>query len=164
MIGIMAAHALGEGCAVGVSFCGERGWAQVCLLLLEVVASALALVPASGLVIVGIVRWARSAHDHLWLDQHVPTHPPTPRPGPAPQGLLTTLAIGVHNIPEGLAKATVLVGQGVAPRRALAWSVATCLPQPLVAVPSFVFVDAFTVSWRGGPRKGRFGVECLGLA
>lgn len=29
MVGIMAAHALGEGCAVGVSFCGERGWAQV---------------------------------------------------------------------------------------------------------------------------------------
>lgn len=64
---------------------------------------------------------------------------------PAPQGVLTTLAIGVHNIPEGLAKATVLVGQGVSPRRALAWSVATCLPQPLVAIPSFMFVDAFTV-------------------
>lgn len=29
MVGIMAAHALGEGCAVGVSFCGDRGWAQV---------------------------------------------------------------------------------------------------------------------------------------
>ncbi|KAI3430545.1 hypothetical protein D9Q98_005138 [Chlorella vulgaris] len=86
MVGIMAAHALGEGCAVGVSFCGERGWAQ---------------------------------------------------------GVLTTLAIGVHNIPEGLAKATVLVGQGVSPRRALGWSVLTCLPQPLVAIPSFVFVDAF---------------------
>ncbi|KAL4422845.1 hypothetical protein ABPG75_009042 [Micractinium tetrahymenae] len=88
MVGIMAAHALGEGCAVGVSFCGERGWAQ---------------------------------------------------------GVLTTLAIGVHNIPEGLAKATVLVGQGVSPRRALAWSVATCLPQPLVAIPSFMFVDAFAM-------------------
>lgn len=64
--------------------------------------------------------------------------------------MLTTLAIGVHNIPEGLAKATVLVGQGVSARRALAWSVATCLPQPLVAIPSFMFVDAFTVGRRGG--------------
>ena len=63
------------------------------------------------------------------------------------QGVLTTLAIGVHNIPEGLAKATVLVGQGVPARRALLWSVVTCLPQPLVAVPSFVFVDAFRVGW-----------------
>ncbi|PRW32991.1 zinc transporter [Chlorella sorokiniana] len=88
MIGIMAAHALGEGCAVGVSFCGDRGWAQ---------------------------------------------------------GLITTLAIGVHNVPEGLAKATVLVGQGVSPRRALLWSIATCLPQPLVAIPSFMFVEAFTM-------------------
>ena len=29
-VGIMAAHALGEGSGVGVSFCGTRGWAQVC--------------------------------------------------------------------------------------------------------------------------------------
>ncbi len=70
------------------------------------------------------------------------------------QGVLTTLAIGVHNIPEGLAKATVLVGQGVPPRRALAWSVATCLPQPLVAIPSFMFVDAFTVRRRAAGRRG----------
>ncbi len=37
------------------------------------------------------------------------------------------------------------VGQGVSPRRALLWSIATCLPQPLVAIPSFMFVEAFTV-------------------
>ena len=29
MIGIMAAHAFGEGAGVGVSFCGGRGWTQV---------------------------------------------------------------------------------------------------------------------------------------
>ena len=28
VVGIMAAHALGEGSGVGVSFCGTRGWAQ----------------------------------------------------------------------------------------------------------------------------------------
>ena len=66
--------------------------------------------------------------------------------------MLTTLAIGVHNIPEGLAKATVLVGQGVSARQALLWSVLTCLPQPLVAVPSFLFVEAFTVGGRAGWR------------
>lgn len=53
MVGIMTAHAFGEGCGVGVSFAGNRGWVQGCLV---------------------------------------------------------TLAIGVHNIPEGLATATVLVG------------------------------------------------------
>ena len=31
VVGIMAAHALGEGSGVGVSFCGQRGWSQVCL-------------------------------------------------------------------------------------------------------------------------------------
>ena len=127
----MAAHALGEGCAVGVSFCGDRGWAQArrrgppLLLLLtlggaEVAGAAAAAVATS------------------------PTLCARPRP-PPPQGLLTTLAIGVHNVPEGLAKATVLVGQGVSARRALVWSIVTCLPQPLVAVPSFIFVEAFTV-------------------
>jgi zinc transporter ZupT len=87
MVAIMAAHALGEGCGVGVSFCGDRGWTQ---------------------------------------------------------GVLTTLAIGVHNIPEGLAKATVLVGQGMSAWDAMLWSVVTCLPQPLLAVPSFMFVDMFS--------------------
>ena len=86
IVGIMAAHAIGEGCGVGVSFVGERGFDQ---------------------------------------------------------GLLTTLAIGIHNIPEGMAKATVLVSQGASPMEALIWSVATCLPQPLMAIPSFVFVNMF---------------------
>ena len=29
VLGIMTAHALGEGSGVGVSFCGTRGWSQV---------------------------------------------------------------------------------------------------------------------------------------
>ena len=32
-----------------------------------------------------------------------------------------TLAIGLHNIPEGLAVATVLVARGVSPKSALIW-------------------------------------------
>jgi hypothetical protein len=59
--------------------------------------------------------------------------------------VLTTLAIGVHNVPEGLAKATVLVSQGASAYEALFWSIVTCLPQPLVAVPSFMFVETFTM-------------------
>ncbi|KAK2078057.1 hypothetical protein QBZ16_003925 [Prototheca wickerhamii] len=86
MVGIMAAHALGEGCGVGVSFSGPRGWTS---------------------------------------------------------GLLTTLAIGVHNIPEGLATATVLASQGLRPGAVLFWSIASCMPQPLVALPSYLFVNTF---------------------
>ena len=36
-----------------------------------------------------------------------------------PQGVLVTLAIGLHNIPEGLAVATVLVARGVSPKQAI---------------------------------------------
>ena len=56
-----------------------------------------------------------------------------------------TLAIGLHNIPEGLAVSTVLVARGISPRSALLWTLFTALPQPLVAVPSFLFVDTFKV-------------------
>lgn len=55
-----------------------------------------------------------------------------------------TLAIGLHNVPEGLAVATVLVSRGVPARKAAWWALATALPQPLLAVPSFMFVDTFT--------------------
>lgn len=40
------------------------------------------------------------------------------------QGVLVTLAIGLHNIPEGLAVATVLVARGVVPRQAMIWCAA----------------------------------------
>ncbi|GMH23123.1 hypothetical protein Nepgr_024966 [Nepenthes gracilis] len=59
------------------------------------------------------------------------------------QGLLVTLAIAVHNIPEGLAVSMVLASRGVSPQNAMLWSIITSLPQPIVAVPSFVCADAF---------------------
>ncbi|CAH9122913.1 unnamed protein product [Cuscuta epithymum] len=59
------------------------------------------------------------------------------------QGLLVTLAIAVHNIPEGLAVSMVLASKGVPPHKAMLWSIITSLPQPIVAVPSFVCADAF---------------------
>jgi len=58
-------------------------------------------------------------------------------------GLFITLAIAVHNIPEGLAISLVLVPRGVAWTRAAFWSVFSSLPQPLMAVPAFVFVQTF---------------------
>lgn len=59
------------------------------------------------------------------------------------QGLLVTVAIGLHNVPEGLAVATVLVAKGISPAHAFWWTLATSMPQPLLALPSFMFVDAF---------------------
>ena len=58
-------------------------------------------------------------------------------------GLFITLAIAVHNIPEGLAISLVLVPRGVRWTRAALWSVFSSLPQPLMAVPAFLFVETF---------------------
>lgn len=58
-------------------------------------------------------------------------------------GILIAVAIAVHNIPEGLAISLVLVPRGTSVRTAAGWSVFSSLPQPLLAVPAFVFVDAF---------------------
>jgi len=59
-------------------------------------------------------------------------------------GVLIAVAIAVHNIPEGLAISLVLVPRGTSVRTAAAWSVFSSLPQPLMAVPAFLFVEAFT--------------------
>ena len=60
------------------------------------------------------------------------------------QGCLVTFAIGVHNVPEGLAVSTVLASKGVKPMQCLFWSIMSSLPQTVTAVPSFLFVETFT--------------------
>lgn len=58
-------------------------------------------------------------------------------------GLLVTLAIAVHNIPEGLAISLALVPHGTSVRAAAGWSIFSSLPQPLLAIPAFLFVEQF---------------------
>jgi len=58
-------------------------------------------------------------------------------------GILIAVAIAVHNIPEGLAISLVLVPRGTSVHGAAGWSIFSSLPQPLLAVPAFLFVDAF---------------------
>ncbi len=54
-----------------------------------------------------------------------------------------TAAIAVHNIPEGLAISLVLVPRGTPVAQAAAWSIFTSLPQPIMAVPSYLIVESF---------------------
>lgn len=58
-------------------------------------------------------------------------------------GLLIAAAIAIQNVPEGLAISLVLVPRGARVRTAAAWSVFSSLPQPLVALPAFLFVEEF---------------------
>lgn len=58
-------------------------------------------------------------------------------------GVFITAAIAVHNIPEGLAIALVLIPRGVSILRTAWWSVFSSLPQVFLALPAFVAVEQF---------------------
>jgi len=58
-------------------------------------------------------------------------------------GLMMTIAIAIHNIPEGLAISAGLVAKGVSWWKAALWSIFTSLPQPLFAVPAYLFITYF---------------------
>ena len=55
-----------------------------------------------------------------------------------------TIAIAVHNVPEGLAISAVLRPRGASLLACVGWSIFSSLPQPITAVPSFMFVKLFT--------------------
>ncbi|MGE0160899.1 MAG: ZIP family metal transporter [Gemmatimonadales bacterium] len=63
--------------------------------------------------------------------------------GGATLATVITIAIALHNVPEGLAISAVLRPRGVSVARCAGWSVFSSLPQPLMAVPAFLFVEAF---------------------
>ncbi len=59
--------------------------------------------------------------------------------------LVITVAIAVHNIPEGLAISASLRARGATIAACAGWSVFSSLPQPLMAVPAFLFVEVASV-------------------
>ena len=59
-------------------------------------------------------------------------------------GVFMTIAIAIHNIPEGLSISIPLKNLGVSKWRMVGWSVFSSLPQPIGAVLAFVFVQYAT--------------------
>jgi zinc transporter ZupT len=55
-----------------------------------------------------------------------------------------TIAIAVHNIPEGLAISAVMRPRGASLAACIGWSIFSSLPQPITAVPAFMFVEQFS--------------------
>lgn len=75
-----------------------------------------------------------------------------------------TVAIAVHNIPEGVAITAVLRPRGISVPKCAGWSIVSSLPQPLMAVPAFLFVEAFrpALPWGIGFAAGAMIFMVLG--
>jgi ZIP family zinc transporter len=62
-------------------------------------------------------------------------------------GAFISASLAMHNIPEGLAVALVLMPRGVSKFGTVLWSIFTSMPQPLIAVPVFMFASHF-IFWQ----------------
>lgn len=58
-------------------------------------------------------------------------------------GVFISASLAVHNIPEGLAIAIVLFPKKLSRWTIALWCIMTSLPQPIMAVPSYIFVEHF---------------------
>jgi len=60
-------------------------------------------------------------------------------------GLLVVVSLAIHNIPEGIAVSLLLMNQGMGVWMASLFAIVANIPQPLMAIPAFLFLDAFSV-------------------
>ena len=67
-------------------------------------------------------------------------------------GVFVSTTLFIHNVPEGLAIAIVFLPRGVSLSKTFLWCVFSSIPQPLFAVPAFVFVESFQHVFPRGSR------------
>ena len=60
-------------------------------------------------------------------------------------GLLVVVSLAIHNIPEGIAVSLLLMSQGMSVWMSSLFAIVANIPQPLMAIPAFLFLDAFSV-------------------
>eukprot|EP01084_Bolivina_argentea_P202575 346099_1 len=58
-------------------------------------------------------------------------------------GLLVIISLAIHNIPEGIAVSLLLMSQGMNVWTSSIFAVVANVPQPLIAIPSFIFLESF---------------------
>merc|ERR1712129_523768 len=58
-------------------------------------------------------------------------------------GLLVIVSLAIHNIPEGIAVSLLLMNQGMNVWMSSIFAVISNIPQPLIAIPAFIFLESF---------------------
>eukprot|EP01084_Bolivina_argentea_P115329 205111_1 len=58
-------------------------------------------------------------------------------------GLLVIISLAIHNIPEGIAVCLCLMAQGMSVWQGSIYAFISNIPQPLIAIPSYLFLQSF---------------------